>query len=145
MSSHHHRILLTQHARLRVLVSAMKRAAAAVLARGEPLSPAAAHLFDRSIEALAAEMSAHLVTEETLLRPALLRSPSGQQRLEHLQVEHDRERAYFDELLPRHGKAPPEDQARYAIRLAEELAEHLEAEERDLYPAVFADAEASTK
>ncbi|MFL5435581.1 MAG: hemerythrin domain-containing protein, partial [Myxococcales bacterium] len=69
----------------------------------------------------------------------------GQQRLEHLRVEHDRERAYFDELLPRHAKAPPEDQARYAIRLAEELAEHLEAEERDLYPAAFADAEASTK
>jgi hypothetical protein len=129
VSSHHHRILLSQHERLRVLLAAVRRAAASVLSHGEPLTPGLAHLFDRAIEGLAVELDLHLVSENVLLGPALMRGPSGLKHLDALQSEHVHERDLFEKLRPQ--------RSQLAMTVVDELIGHLETEERDVYPSAF--------
>jgi iron-sulfur cluster repair protein YtfE (RIC family) len=137
VSSHHHRILLSQHERLRVLLATVRRAAASVLSHGEPLTPGLAHLFDRAIEGLAAELDLHLVSENVMLGAALMRGPSGLKHLDALQSEHDHERDLFEKLRPQRSQLATYERARTAMTVVDEIIRHLEAEERDVYPSAF--------
>ena len=136
------KLLLAQHAQLRVFIGILGSAGSAVLsadARGaERLLPP---LLD-AIGKLQIQFDAHLTTEEAILEPVLGHIDAwGPERLEVLHLEHAHQRAVLSALPTNNRPAlSPHEVARSALALAEDLLVDMAAEERDLLAVLRDDA-----
>ena len=140
------RVLVAQHERVAALASMVRAAAGAVLSAEEPIPPSPMEYLDRSIEALAVELEAHLDTEEALIRPVLWRLGSwGRYRFDMLRAEHVQQRATLNALCSERSGIEPYRRARKAASLAEEIVRDMRVEERDLFAAVFRAAESPSE
>lgn len=128
------KLLLAQHAQLRVFIGILGSAGSAVLSAADR---GAQRLLPRllgAIEQLQLHFDAHLTAEEAILEPVLARIDAwGPQRLEVLHTEHVHQRAVLSALLTANGPAlSPHEVARSAVALAEDLLLDMASEERDL-------------
>ena len=140
------RVLVAQHERVAALASMVRAAAGAVLSAEEPIPPSPMEYLDRSIEALAVELEAHLDTEEALIRPVLWRMGSwGRFRFDMLRAEHLQQRAILSALRSEHCAVDAYHRARRAASLAAEIARDIIVGERDLFAAVFRAAESPSE
>jgi hypothetical protein len=125
-------VLLAQHEQLRMLIAAVSRASADVLASSEEALPDRAAALVRAIATFADDLRAHLAAEERLLGPVLERLDSwGPLRLELLRTEHAHQRAVLDALRADRNLSTRE-LARRARSLAADVLLDMDAEERDL-------------
>jgi iron-sulfur cluster repair protein YtfE (RIC family) len=125
------KLLIAQHEQLRGLIARMRSAAGRLLsADGE----GAVQLLQElrcAVDELQANFYAHLLTEEAILEPILLRIDAwGPIRLDLLRAEHSHQRAVLAAL--RSAEVDAYSVARRAAALAEELLVDMDAEERDL-------------
>jgi Hemerythrin HHE cation binding domain len=141
-------VLLAQHERVSALASMVRAAAGAVLSAEEPVPVAHVECLERSIEALAGQLEAHLDTEEGLIRPVLWKMGSwGRFRFDMLRAEHVQQRATLCALRSDRSGIETYRRARKAAALAEDITKDIATEERDLFSVIFreADAEAETE
>ena len=125
-------VLLIQHGRLRVRISALRTAAAAVLTYSSDVPQLAADELVRSVAAFGEELTTHLATEEDMLVPALEASePWGRMRIQLLRAEHAHQRGVLQVL--RSSARQPAELATRAWTLASDVLADMEAEERDLF------------
>jgi len=137
-------VLLAQHERVAELAGMVRAAAGAVLSAEEPVPVPQIERLEKSIEALAVQLEAHLDTEEALIRPVLCAMGSwGRFRFERLRAEHVQQRATLRALRSERSGIETYRRARNAASLAEELASDLKLEERDLFAVVFPAVEPS--
>ncbi|MFL5428433.1 MAG: hemerythrin domain-containing protein [Myxococcales bacterium] len=135
-------VLLAQHQGVVALASMVRAAAGAVLCAEDPVPASHVDSLERSIEALAAQLEAHLDTEEGLLRPVLWGLGSwGRFRFDMLRAEHVQQRATLCALRSERSGIETYRRARKAAALAEEIVRDVAVEERDLFSAVFPDPE----
>ncbi|HUJ27033.1 MAG TPA: hemerythrin domain-containing protein [Myxococcales bacterium] len=116
-------VLRAQHKQLQAQIAELKRAASV----GSDVKLA--------LELLRADLVPHLYTEEAVIGPVLQRF--APHRFELLHAEHAHQRAVLQLLTSR---VEPEGLAQAAAKLADDLLEDIEAEERDLFATVMAHA-----
>jgi Hemerythrin HHE cation binding domain len=135
------KVLLAQHQRVVALASMVRAAAGAVLSAEDPVPDSHVDSLERTIEALAVQLEAHLDTEEGLLRPVLWKLGSwGRFRFDMLRAEHVQQRATLCALRSERSGIETYRRARKAASLAEEITRDVAVEERDLFTVVFSDS-----
>jgi hypothetical protein len=128
------KLLLAQHAQLRVLIETLANAGTAVLSADDRgVQRFLPRLLD-AIGKLQVDFEAHLITEEAILEPVLGRIDAwGSERLLVLHIEHAHQRAVLSALPTANGPAlSPHEVARSALQLAEDLLIDMASEEREL-------------
>jgi hypothetical protein len=128
------KLLLAQHAQLRVFIGILESAGSAVLSAGDRGAQRLLPPLLAAIEKLQLHFDAHLTAEEAILEPVLARIDAwGPLRLDALHAEHTHQRAVLSALPTANGPAlSPHEVARNAVALAEDLLVDMASEERDL-------------
>jgi hypothetical protein len=121
-------MLLAQHARLRLVIEAARRAARQALATG-----GAAGELQSAVTTLERELLAHLSDEETLLAPVLARIDGwGAVRVDLLRAEHAHQRAVLAVLAGKKAWPAHSVVAGRTLSLCDDLLTDMEFEEREL-------------
>jgi hypothetical protein len=128
------KLLLAQHAELRVFIGILGSAGSAVLSADDRGAQRLLPPLLGAIEKLQLHFGEHLTAEEAILEPVLARIDAwGPQRLAMLHAEHAHQRVVLAALLTANGPAlSPHEVARSAVALAEDLLVDMASEEQGL-------------